>query len=47
VVYDNPLAFFRQCRRWLEWDMGAKEPAANQRVVAIPHAKEALAGAKP
>jgi len=19
VVYDNPLAFFRQCRRWEEW----------------------------
>ena len=19
VVYDNPLAFFRQCKRWQEW----------------------------
>jgi hypothetical protein len=25
VVYDNPLAFFRQCARWQEW---SPEPAA-------------------
>ncbi len=25
VVYDNPLAFFRQSRRWQEWDEEKKE----------------------
>src|SRR5436190_1582480 len=30
VVYDNPLAFFRQCRRWQEWAIpAAAEPAGD------------------
>jgi hypothetical protein len=26
VVYENPLTFFRQCARWVEWPR--EEPAA-------------------
>ena len=29
VVYDNPLAFFRQCSRWQEWD--AEKPAKRKK----------------
>jgi hypothetical protein len=31
VVYENPLAFFRQCARWQEWASDAKEPAQAKR----------------
>jgi hypothetical protein len=47
VVYDNPLAFWRQCARWQEWEDASKETAADgQRAGAGPHAKEAFAGAR-
>jgi uncharacterized protein len=26
LVYDNPLSFFRQCRRWQEWDAKPESP---------------------
>jgi hypothetical protein len=44
LVYDNPLAFWRQSVRWQEWE--TTEPVAGPRTVAEPHAKEALASAK-
>ena len=27
VVYENPLAFWRQCARWQEWPGGVKKAA--------------------
>ncbi len=30
VVYDNPLAFFRQCRRWQEWDVDEEKSSLRQ-----------------
>src|SRR5438270_7311845 len=34
VVYDNPLAFFRQCARWQEWAGEGEEPGATKRRAA-------------
>jgi hypothetical protein len=28
VVYDNPLTFFRQCKRWQEWPEDADHSGA-------------------
>src|SRR5260370_42197804 len=30
VVYENPLAFFRQCARWVEWPREAADSAPRQ-----------------
>jgi predicted metal-dependent TIM-barrel fold hydrolase len=31
VVYENPLAFFRQCRRWQDWDVPPPAPVSKKR----------------
>jgi hypothetical protein len=47
VVYDNPLAFFRQCSRWQEWGPEGEEVrGAAQRTAAALPAREVLSGAK-
>jgi hypothetical protein len=42
VVYDNPLAFFRQCSRWQEWP--APSAAEPQRRAAKPEAAAVAVG---
>jgi hypothetical protein len=36
VVYDNPLAFFRQCARWQEWPEPVAEASRNGSAAAAP-----------
>jgi predicted metal-dependent TIM-barrel fold hydrolase len=37
VVHDNPLAFFRQCSRWVDWTAGpAGEKKAGSRTGEMP-----------
>ena len=33
IVYDNPLAFFHQCRRWQEWPAEAANTEKPEKVV--------------
>src|SRR5256714_823229 len=44
VVYDNPLAFFRQCARWQDWPTacGLAEPGSARVASAKPQAAAAL-----
>jgi hypothetical protein len=44
VVYDNPLAFFRQCHRWQPWDREAAQKADGDRPAAAPAAAPAGRG---
>src|SRR5437899_9748524 len=45
VVYDNPLAFFRQSRRWQEWtEVGPEEKLSPRRKGAKGGKEKTLAG---